>query len=182
MTDLGFSGDDGYEPDISRRLRRTKKVVVALAGLAALTAGGVVLVTEVMPAEVRLVPELAAPAPRLPIPMRAPKADSPYLAPARTSSHRSKRKHSELGPIKSAAAPRRSPVPFMSPPMSLAQRVAIVRAADSDGVLPAPKPRPFAAVAATAPEITVTWSTRWDELSFRWRPSSTPNCCSWAGR
>ena len=167
MTDLGFSGDegypgdddgddfdDGYEPATSRRLRRGKKALVALAGLAALAAGGTVLVTEVMPAEIQLGPELAAPAPRRsPGPTRAPKADSPYLAPARTSAHRPKQKSPALVPIKSGAAPQRSPVPFTNPPMSLAQRVVLVRAAGSSGALPLPMPRQL--TAADAQDVTV---------------------------
>jgi hypothetical protein len=152
MTDLGYEDDDGYFQPASRRAQRGKKAVVALAGLAALAAGGMFLVTEAVPAKDHLVPELAVPAPRRTAATRKPQPESPYAAPTRPSPNRPKPKSSPSLPAISAVAPQRSPVPAMSPSMSLAQRVVIVRAA----ALPSPMPRPVRAAAAEAQNVTVT--------------------------
>ena len=234
MTDFRYEGDPGTRS--SRRIRRGKQALVGVAGLAALTAGGLFLVTEVLPTKDAAVAELGAPAPAHPEapdpagmppveppgaaptgvlpadtldvgpdaetpgdsgatglsasdPLGGAAAESPDAPPAGPDADATAPDPWAAGPpgtdaaglpgedagdapgadqagqgqaepapppsppVLSAVAPQRSPVPFMSPSMSLAQRVVIVRAAG----VPVPAAMPPQLGVGVAPQsVSVT--------------------------
>lgn len=151
MTDFDFERDaypeDGYSRKTARRVRGGKKALVALAGMAAIGAGVLFLVTTAMPAKEQLAPEIGAIAPA----RSASRTPSPQATHSSRPTGTRVPTSSTSKPVKSAVAPRRSPIPETSPSLSLAQRIAVARPAATGVAVPSAMPQ--YGVTAVPPKI-----------------------------
>jgi hypothetical protein len=157
MTDFQFE-HGAYSPREAKRIRAGKKAIVGLAGLAAMSAGGLFFFTTAMPAKDQIVTDAGALAPNRssgsPVASRTP--DSPYVPSSRRPARGTRPAVST--PVRDGVAPQRSPVPMTDPSLTLVQRLAVAQSAAGGVTVPSPVPKQGTIAEAPPTDITVTES------------------------